>query len=95
MHLSLSDCRVFTSVVSAVCQENASSVYVVAKRVQSLWQRVRLGVQHGLVEEVRTKRDRCAGGGGLRAFPRGERATTERVPLPSACVPARSLTRFW
>lgn len=46
------------------------------------------------VEEVRS--DWCAGGGGLRAFPRGERATTETcASLPSACVPARSLTRFW
>ena len=49
VHPSLSDCRMFTSVVSAVCQENATVCIRVcyAKRVQSLWQRVRDSASDG------------------------------------------------
>lgn len=64
------------AVVSAVCQENASSVSM-CYEVCAVSLATCTARQHGLVEEVRTKRDRGAGGGGLRAFPREERATTE------------------
>lgn len=61
-----------------------------------LWQRVRLGSAGTVVEEVRTKRDRCVPVVvDCVRFPEESAPRQKRVPLPSACVPARSLTRFW